>query len=73
MPVGDPVPDWRKPASEMTNMELFAAFEDAGRAFDDSQADDEGHGGSPGERAYERCNELETEITRRGLPMPSSN
>lgn len=52
-----------------TDAELLAEFRSVARMFDESQEGD-GHGGSPGEWAWERCMELEAEIKRRGLSVP---
>lgn len=53
------------PAKALTDEELHAAFKHVGEAFDRIREDDEGHGGSPGEWAWERCGELEIEIKKR--------
>lgn len=65
------MPDWRTPAKQLTDVELLEAFVETGKAFDASQEGD-GHGGSPGEWAWERCGELEHEIKRRNLSVPVS-
>jgi len=54
-----------------TDAELLAEFQRVAAAFDASQEGD-GHGGSPGEWAWERCLELEAEIKRRGLAVPTT-
>jgi hypothetical protein len=54
---------------QMTNAELRAEIERLDAQFLASRSgDDAGHCGSPGEWMYERINELETELKRRGAP-----
>lgn len=55
----------------VTDEELLSEFIRVGAAFD-SAREGEGCGGSPGEWAYERCVELEAEIKRRGLAVPTN-
>lgn len=62
--------DWRTPAADLTDAELIAAWNETSAAFDRARDDEEGHGGSPGEWAYERCLELEGQFMRRGIPIP---
>ncbi len=50
---------------------LLEQYRKTAKAFDAAR-DGDGHGGSPGEWAYERCAELETEIVRRGLTVPET-
>lgn len=61
------------PAKHMTNTELWQELTTAQAEWDQLRADLEetgGHSGSPGESLYERMNEIETELGRRGLAIP---
>jgi hypothetical protein len=55
----------------LSDNRLLEQYREAAKAFDASQEGD-GHGGSPGEWAYERCLELEGEIKRRGMTVPET-
>lgn len=54
-------------AADMTTPELLAQMERLNKIFNDIRNDDEGHGGSHGEWAWERMGEIETELKRRGV------
>ena len=76
-PAGD---GWRNPsqlwARDLTDEELIDEYrrnEEACDRFDEARRDPdyEGHGGSPGEGLYERNEELEGQLKKRGLwPLP---
>jgi hypothetical protein len=64
-------PKWQHRAGAfLSDEKLLAEFTETAKKFDATREGD-GHGGSPGEWAYERCGELEIEIKRRGLAVPN--
>jgi hypothetical protein len=60
----------RIPASLLSEEALIDEFKAVAAEFDESREGD-GHGGSPGEWAYERCGECEHEMKKRGIMIPS--
>jgi hypothetical protein len=62
----DAKPDWPPPpASKMTVAEITAELVRLEKKWAEMRADEEGHGGSPGEWIYERIDELDTELKLR--------
>jgi len=59
----------KKHAADLDDADLIAEFKEVAAEFDESREGD-GHGGSPGEWAYERCGECEHEMKKRGIPIP---
>jgi hypothetical protein len=57
--------DALRPVRELSDLELAAELTERGNDWDAVRADDEGHGGSPGEWIIERIDEIEAEIKRR--------
>lgn len=57
-----------RPIAEMSDEELRAELDRAGEEFDALFDEmDDGHAGSPGEWLYERIDEIETAMKRRGI------
>lgn len=59
-------------AREMTDDELKAEWLAINKTIDEweaAPAEEKEHGGSPGEGLYERHEEIETEMKKRGLPL----
>lgn len=50
----------------MTIPEIRSEFTLLSKKWDNVRADEEGHGGSPGEWIWERLGELEHELKKRG-------